>query len=197
MIRNKFLILVIAIILILIISFWIILTERDAMEETEREETGEQGRTSNALTNVETILYNNEDTARWEINSGEFFRYQDEDVVDLLELEIDVIDMTQKTETRLYTFNSPEGEYNNEKARLSLEGPVEIEKDQLLFTVGFLEWLQTENLVRGKKGVEIESPEIILRGDRFESDSSLESIKVSGNKEKRAHLYWKGNENEK
>ncbi|MFW5980384.1 MAG: LPS export ABC transporter periplasmic protein LptC [Halanaerobiaceae bacterium] len=201
MLKNKLFYLIIVLIIILLISFWIVEENRKPeselaqKKETAEKETGEDSR-SNILKEVETILFNQDDTFRWDIKSGEISSYTGQENIDFSSLEIEVYDTEESKNDRLYIFTAPQGSYNNEKARLSLEGPVKIEKNNLLFTTGYLEWWQQPNQIKGNKGVEIENPDLVLKGHSFESSSNLNNIKVSGDEKERAHLFWKENENE-
>ena len=202
--KKKIYILILAIIFILITSFWMILDEQNNRENQRQtvsqknnsQNTNSENQSSESLKQVETVLYNNKNTVKWLLNSEEVVNFNSENFIDLLNLDIDVFDIETNSENQLYTFTAPSGKYFNQKRILKLQGPVQIEKNNYLLTAGNMKWLQKENKVKGNEGVEITTPSLILKGNKFESELKLDSITVSGNENQRAHLYWKENQNE-
>lgn len=199
--RKNFLIsgLIFIFIIILLISFWLILSERENMTGTDENQNQKQEEQNNThfLKKVETVLYNQENTVKWDLDSKEIINLNNKNKINFEELEVDAFSIKDKTdEDKLYTFTTPFATYFNRENRFNLEGPVFINKGDYNLEAGNMIWYQNQDQVKGSRGIRIESEKIIMTGDKFESSLELENIKISGKKDQRAHLYWKENENE-
>ena len=182
------------------ISLWLILSERKNLTDPEEKgnQTREEQNNTHSLKKVETVLYNQENTVKWDLDSREITNFNNKEVINFEELKVAAFSLKdQENENKLYTFTAPYADYFNSENRLQLQGPVLLKKDNYTLEAGNMTWYQNRELIKGNSGIRIESEKIRMTGDKFESSLELENIKVSGTGKKRAHLYWKENEDEK
>ena len=195
--RNKIMLFGLALIFIFIITFWIIISEQSQDKPVSKTDTNViQKRETGLLKDAELVLYNNNKSIQWKLASANITQTEvDYSLLKLASIEIKAYKLNSKVSTDkklVYSITASKGKYINNN-QINLDGKIKLKKNNYKLTLGNLQWFQEDDLIKGDDGFKLKAPSFLLKGNRFESNLSFNSITVSGTKTRQAHFSWKEN----
>ncbi|MFW6021976.1 MAG: LPS export ABC transporter periplasmic protein LptC [Halanaerobiaceae bacterium] len=216
--NNKTILLIICTLLIIIGVFFSLSYQPDINKEESNTDVTEnrEERPSNQFRDIQLVFFNSDKTIAWYMNSSRVENYSDRNLLDMSIIEIDAhsgssIDNLQidnnilkkNTNTTfnegdiLYSIVAERSTYNTQSGHLDLLGPINIQKESILMKTDHLEWVEGDSLLSGSGGININSPDFNIKGEKMAANFSLNIITVTGNDNTQANITWeKGSESD-
>jgi|LSQX01.2.fsa_nt_gb LPS export ABC transporter protein LptC len=139
------------------------------------------------------VFYNSDASISWHLESDKISGYNQEKLLNLFSVRITAFQNENETEgsTILYYLTGDDLEYNIDSGIIKLTGPIDIIKDEIVFTTGCLQWQDRKDKLSGSGGIIIQSPDFLIKGEKMEADLGLNHIRIIAQGRERAFFTWK------
>lgn len=194
--KDRLYLIVLIIIIMITAGIWYSFIAVQPGEQTsdetaeQEEEKGQQAR----LQEAEFTVYNSDKTIRWELSTSELLHKEKDNLMKMTPVNAGAY--TVGNNRKIYSLEGTAGNYSGDDGYFEIEGPVNVKKGEYVLEAGKLVWNQERDVIKGSGGLKLSSPEIILTGNSFETDTAFTTFTVYGNSQQ-AKLIWRETEDEK
>lgn len=139
------------------------------------------------LTEIDLVLYNKDKSIKWNLFSKKLKREDDGNIYNMSSPQF----KAYEDEEQIYTGEGNEALYNKNRKEISFSGDINIKKQEFLLKTETITWDQSNDTVRGEKGVNLTSPDIIITAEEFTGPLSLEKLTFYGRENSQAKVEWR------
>lgn len=140
------------------------------------------------LRDIKLTIFSNNKEVNWVIHSGVINNFNEEGYLELAPLEIEALN--PGSQEKLYFISAVEATYYTSSGIMEIQGPVNLEKDELELQADFLRLKSAGSYFTGQGNVEYSSPSFQITGQGFEADLELGIISFWGSGNQQAYLTW-------
>ena len=138
--------------------------------------------------NLRLVLYNNQQTVSWEILASEVNEFTKRG---LLEFSPVTVEANNDEQQGLYLITAEKGLYHNREEKIELSDSVLLKREQQELVTARLSWKTGEGMLSAGEGVRISSPSFIITGQSLQADLTFHHLRIDGNREEQASIFWK------
>lgn len=160
------------------------MVENQNQNENQQESNNQE---SDYLKQIDLVLFNNDKSIKWNLDSEKLVREDEGNIYNMNAPKFKAFENDQL----IYTGQGTQAMYNNDLKEISLDGDININKEDLLLETETIIWNQKEDTVSGKKGVKLTSPELVITAEEFSGPLSLNKITFYGTQAGQAKVEWR------
>ena len=184
-----------AVILMVVIAIGVgfsIYHESNRMSENQNQNQNENQQENNNqesdyLKQIDLVLFNNDKSIKWNLDSEKLVREDEGNIYNMNAPKFKAFE----NEQLIYTGQGTQAMYNNDLEEISLDGDININKEDLLLETETIIWNQKDDTVSGKKGVKLTSPDLVITAHEFSGPLSLNKITFYGTQAGQAKVEWR------
>ena len=146
------------------------------------------------LAEVFFTVYDSDESHRLELQTEDLKNYSQKKLMELKPVHVEVYN--DDTGELLYIMDGESGVYYTDNKILNIKGPVDFDRNKYTIYCMEIVYDLKEDILKGKKDVEIYGPNFVGKGHRFKSDLNIEDLELFRSKEKKAVINFKERRNE-